>query len=325
MTLTHGGNIFEIARQRSCDWRDLIDFSASINPLGPSPGVRAALTDAMDEIVHYPDRHASVLTRHLAEEWNVDPESILLGNGATDLIHSLAALWAHEQTTLLVPTFSEFHRAYPHASMASLDHPETWPERGLLVMTEPNNPTGESHAASRTQPMLIDESFIDFSDLPTSMTLPNTVVLRSLTKFYAIPGLRIGAVVAAPDLVRDWKERRPPWQVNVLAERAAIESLRDKEHGTASRRFVSLERARMWDALQQLTGVHAIPTHANFYFARLDYSADKLYDWMLERNIILRNCTGWPGIQGEAVRFAIRTATENDRLIAAWKEYECAL
>jgi Histidinol-phosphate/aromatic aminotransferase and cobyric acid decarboxylase len=79
-----------------------------------------------------------------------------------------------------------------------------------------------------------------------------------------------------------------------------IESLQDKAHSAASRRFVTEERTRLWRDMQSLTGVHPLPSHANFYFAHLDYSAAELYLWMLDRNMILRNCTGWPGIQGEA-------------------------
>ncbi|MEJ7608506.1 MAG: aminotransferase class I/II-fold pyridoxal phosphate-dependent enzyme [Bryobacteraceae bacterium] len=119
MALAHGGDIFSQACANGWDWHDVLDFSASINPLGPSPHVRKAIIASLDKIVHYPDRYSSDLVLRLAEEWSVDPDSILVGNGATELIHFLSRVWVHQNTTLIVPTFSEFHRAYPGAAWAA--------------------------------------------------------------------------------------------------------------------------------------------------------------------------------------------------------------
>jgi threonine-phosphate decarboxylase len=324
MSIAHGGNIFEIALQRGWDWRDVLDFSASINPLGPAPGVREAVIDALDRIVHYPERHGARLAAALGEAWNVDSDRILLGNGATELIHFIARIWPHRQTTLIVPTFSEFHRAYPDASWALAESPDAWPDEGLLILTRPNNPVGVDMflPGDRQGPLLVDESFIDFTGLEPSVSQAD-IVLHSLTKIYAIPGLRVGAVVGPPELIRKWREQREPWQLNVMAEAAALASLSQPEHVTRTREYVGAERERLWPLLAELPGVHAVRGCANFFFAKLDYPAEALCAHLLEHKILLRSCTGWTGIEGEAVRFAIRRREENDRLLELWRNFKC--
>ena len=139
MRVTHGGGVFAAARELGCDWRDILDFSASINPLGPAPGVRTAIIAALDEIVHYPDPYGSRLQHALAAEWGVDPDCMMVGNGATELIHFLARVW-REKVTLAVPVFSEFHRAFPDAAFVDVN--AIWPDDGLLVYHESREPHG---------------------------------------------------------------------------------------------------------------------------------------------------------------------------------------
>ena len=317
----HGGNVFAVARANGWDWHEIVDFSASINPLGPSPAVLPAIKEALDRIERYPEPHAEGLVSALAHTWDVDPDSILTGNGATELIHFLAWAWPHEHVSISVPAFSEFHRAYPQAALVRSG--ERPPEGGLLIVTRPNSPVGIDVAVpDRDAPTLVDESFLEFSDLRSSIG-EGPVVLRSLTKLHALPGLRIGAVVGPPPLIRSWRERRAPWQVNVLAQAAAIAALDDPSHTLRSRDYVAAERERLWPELCQLRGVMPVRGCANFYFARLAYRSADLCDFLLRRRMLLRDCTGWLGVDGEAVRFAIRSHEENDRLLASWKEYPC--
>jgi threonine-phosphate decarboxylase len=322
MAVTHGGAVFVAARELQCDWREILDFSASINPLGPAPGVRSAIADAVDRVVHYPDPYASNLRAALADEWDVAPERIMVGNGATELIHFLARVW-REDATLVTPVFSEFHRAYPLARRIAVGEP--WPDRGLVVVTNPLNPTGAAALLpeGRDGMTLVDESFIEFTDLVPCMQRENCIVLRSLTKFHALPGLRVGAVVLPEWLAEELQPRREPWQVNVLAEAAALHALRDRYHQQQTRDYVRFEQQRLARSFVGLAGVRLHPTLANYYLAQLDYSAAALCEHMRGQRILLRNCSGWPGVEGEAVRFAIRTREENDRLIEVWGTFPC--
>src|SRR4051794_37084314 len=142
--MTHGGDIFAIAAAKGWDWRDVADFSASINPLGPAPGVRASICRSIDRIQHYPEREPKRLRDKLGEKWSVDPNSLLLGNGATELIFFLARVFGNHLISLAAPVFSEFHRVFPGANISSLSNPGRWPCDSIVVLTRPANPTGST-------------------------------------------------------------------------------------------------------------------------------------------------------------------------------------
>ena len=329
----HGGNIFAVSREHGWNWREVLDFSASINPLGPSPLVKPAICQALDRIVHYPERDPQRLHRALARIWNVPEERIIAGNGATELIFFLARVHQSSAVTLALPVFSEFQRAFRGSGTTDLLAPESWPGEGLLVLTRPANPTGwtlpietlrrylENSAAS----VLVDESFLEFSCCPSAATLieqyPRLMVLRSLTKFYALPGMRVGALLATESTVRAWKEQREPWQVNVLAEEAALAALSDSDHAAKSIEFVTGERVWLSDQIRSLPNTDPLPSDANFIFIRLTHPAAALSKHLLQSRILIRNCSGWPGVHGEAVRIAVRTRKENEYLLNAWRGF----
>ncbi len=334
MNLAHGGDIFRIADQRGWDWRDVLDFSANINPLGPAPGVPDAIRAAMDRIPHYPDQEPVAISALLSKQWSVPASQILLGNGATELLHFFARIRREPFVTLVVPTFSEFHRAFPHAKMAHWDDFEAWPTSGLVVLTNPNNPTGklaradlEDWLLSTSHPVMVDESFLDFTDAPSVMQLlpqrPSLFVLRSLTKFYAIPGLRVGALVGGEEEIAVLRHVREPWQVNVLAAAAAIASLSDSDYALRSRCFIERERPWLMERIAQFPGVRVEPSCVNFLYVRLDYDPARLCGFLLEHKILLRNCSLWAGFEQPSVRFAVRNREENTRLLDAWSEFRC--
>jgi threonine-phosphate decarboxylase len=336
MNVTHGGNIFETSREHGWDWREVIDFSASINPLGPPPAVFEAIREALDRIRHYPEREPSALRRSLAEAWGVDEAQLLLGNGATELLHWIARVCPQPVVSLATPTFSEFHRAYPLARLVPVSDPQSWPHEGLFILTQPNNPIGAAICPERlgewllgtANPVLIDESFLEFSALPSAARLlerrPQLWILRSLTKFYALPGLRIGALLASAEQVRRWRPDREPWQVNVLAEAAAMAAIADEEFSRRTLDFVSSERTWLAEQVASIRGAHPGPSQANYLFVSLDHAAAPLCRHLLEKRILIRDCTSCPGVDGEAVRIAVRTRAENQRLIATWREFSCA-
>lgn len=327
MNTHHGGRLFAIATQRGWDWRDLLDFSANINPLGPSPHVRTALEAALDRITHYPDSRPAGLLAALAAAWHVAPGDLLLGNGATDLIHFLPRVW-HGAVTIAVPAFSEFHRVFPEATLVPVTDPTAWPHSGLLILTRPVNPTGamidlQAWLNSTRNPVLVDESFLEFTGAKSVRELaphrPNLYVLRSLTKFYALPGLRLGALVGAP---AQWHESRDPWSVSTLAALAGEAAVRDAAHGERSLALVRQERAWLTAAIGAIPGNTVAGSHANYLCVTLPRAASHLTAFLEDRRILIRDCTGWPGVEGDrTIRIAVRPRAENQRLIQYWKEY----
>ncbi len=321
--------MFAVAREQGWDWREVLDFSANINPLGPSPRVKQAICGALDRIVHYPEREPERLRAALANAWNLENDQIILGNGATELIFFFARLFRAMPVTLALPIFSEFERAFSQCRTADLMAETTWPDSGLLVLTRPANPTGWSlslavlrdYLERSSATVLVDESFLEFSGLPSAGELigeyPRVAVLRSLTKFYALPGLRVGALVGAAEAVREWKREREPWQVNVLAEAAALAAVGDADHAARTIEFVREERVWLAQQLANLLGKEQATTDANFLLVQLNYSATALYEHMLRHKILIRRCSD------DTVRIAVRPREENKRLLQAWKEFQC--
>jgi threonine-phosphate decarboxylase len=333
--MTHGGDLFAIAAAQGWDWREVADFSASINPLGPAPGVRPAICRAIDRIQHYPEREPMRLRRALGEKWNVHPDCVLLGNGATELIFFLDRVLQDHPISLATPVFSEFHRAFPAAHLSRLGDPTSWPSDAALVLTRPVNPTGTTldlsllrqRLGQSAKPLIVDESFLEFSGLPSASILlpqnPHLIVLRSLTKFYALPGLRLGAVIGDAALVNQWRKQREPWQVNVLAEEAALAALRDEHHAQHTIDFVRGERDFLASEISALPGCQAHASDANFIYVSVPYPATDLASHLMKNKVLVRNCAEWPGLSGEAVRIAVRTRAENERLLQAWKAFRC--
>lgn len=324
-----------VARERGWDWREILDLSASINPLGPSPAVRPAIEEAMDRVALYPDPLPALLSEAFAEAWGVEPDQVLVGGGATELVHFLARAGWNGPSALAVPVWNEFYRAFPYALRVRASEPERWPQRGLLVLSQPGNPTGISvpaevikrAIASREGPVLIDESFIEFTRLESAVRWvqdhPNVMVLRSLSKFHALPGLRVGALVASQEWIRRLRRKRDPWRVSTLAEAAALAAVRDTDHAERTRRLVEEERAWLLAELDSMAGLRVLQGEANYLLAYTDRAADEVCEWFLQRKILLRNCARLPGVEGEAVRFAVRTRPENERFVAAAREFFC--
>ncbi len=324
MEMTHGGNIFAAADNAGVPWQQVLDFSASINPLGPSPRVREAILAALDRIAHYPDKTASRLRRQLATAWDIDAARIVCGNGATDLLVSFCA--QHPPTHLAVPCFNEFHRLAPQAAPVPLEDPAQWPWEGTLVVTRPANPTGHvcTPEAILSRPdctILVDESFLDFTThpslIPHAVRHPRLFVLRSLTKFQALPGLRVGALIGGQH------PPQAPWSVNALAEEAALAALQDHVHAEATRRFVEAERAWLTSRINTIADNRVRPSEANYLYIETPHAA-ALTRYAAARNILLRDCTGWPGLPNPGIRVAIRPRWENETLISVWKEFACS-
>ncbi len=336
MIITHGGNLFAVCRERGWDWRQVLDLSASVNPLGPAPGVRPALEEALNQVAYYPGLAAEELEALFAAAWGISPELVLAGAGATGLTNFLARAGWQGPVAIVTPAWSEFYRAFPHALRLDANDPSRWPVRGLLVLSQPANPTGEpippvvirQAIASREGPVLIDETFIEFTGLESAVAwcneYPNLVVIRSLSKFHALPGLRAGALAGSREWIDRLRRRREPWMVSALAEAGARAALADTEYAARTRELVNEERNWLLQELSALDGLRIVPGVANFLFAETVQPAGSICEWFLERQILLRNCTGLPGVSGDAIRFAVRTRPENERFAAAAREFFCA-
>jgi threonine-phosphate decarboxylase len=326
----------------------LLDFSASINPLGPPASVLRVLRDELSSIAHYPDADCRKLTKRLAALHNVDPDQIAVGNGSNELIYAITRAFQPKRVAIVEPTYTEYLRASLLVG-AKVDH---WlPERGfrfqlfdpgaakVVWICHPNNPTGDMWASSwqlsrwvKAHPrvlFVIDEAFLTEpgqrwfprSLIPYLEHLPNLIVLRSLTKSYALPGLRLGYAAASPRLAASLRTQVVPWSVNCLAQSAGLAALEDREYERRTAQWLKASHSSFRAGLCELAPrLQLLNSRANFFLIRLrTVTSDWLTARLAERGFAIRDASNFVGLDRRYVRIAVRTPEENSRLFAAIK------
>ncbi|ROP59241.1 L-threonine O-3-phosphate decarboxylase [Enterobacter sp. BIGb0383] len=348
----HGGNIREAAAWLGIDPQQLLDFSANINPLGMPGALKQALCQNMDLLERYPDPAYPGLYQALAAHHQLPAAWLLAGNGETEVIYTLVQMLAPRRAMLVAPGFAEYRRALQQVDCQIetflLTEAEGWQltesilpaltaELDCLFLCTPNNPTGlmpdeslllEIVARCRQLniALIVDEAFLDFLPdrsglIPHLASNPHLWVLRSLTKFYAIPGLRLGYLLNSdPQAVAQLRERQMPWTINALAALAGEVILEDKAYQQATLRWLNAERPRLCQRLRALSGVTVLEGQANYLFLRCDVAGLDLQRALLEQHVLIRSCANYPGLDERYFRVAVRSAGENDRLVEAFEQ-----
>lgn len=353
MAFDHGGTIYATARALGCAVEDILDVSASINPLGVSPAVRQAIVSALDRLPHYPDADAGLLVEALAAYHQVPREAVVAANGSTSLIHLLPAVLPGKRAMIVSPAFNEYEHALqrhgwelvrhilsPAESFAlDIDALEDAIRRlrpDLLFFCTPSNPVGLLYGADSVVKLLeicgaqgvllvLDEAFMDFCGEEQSAKQAVTasgqgVVLRSMTKFHALAGLRLGCALASPELARRLRAAQPPWEVNSLAQAAGVAALQDTDYAAATRLLIDGERALLVEGLASLPDLRVFPSMVNYLLFELTgvLTAPHLAERLLQRHrIMVRDCSGFAGLGERFVRVAVRGREENERLLTA--------
>jgi threonine-phosphate decarboxylase len=351
----HGGNINLASRKYNLPVHKLLDFSANINPLGPSPKSITAVMDNLNLINSYPDPDCRELKAVLASHLGVWEELLLMGNGAAELIYLLVRVLGVKKALIPVPTFSEYGLAVlsqggevlnvtldeKNRFSLPLDHlVKSLDQVDLVFICNPNNPTGRlldgktveyilDKAFSKGVMVLVDEAFMDFipekerfSVMKRVGDFPNLAVLYSLTKFFGIPGLRLGAIAASVKLIRRMNAAKDPWNVNVLAQVAGAAGLRDHDYMERTVRLVRQEKQFLFRELNRLQGLQPLPGAANFFLVKITESgltSGKLTELLGRRGIMVRDCAGFSGLEERYIRLAVKTHAENIKLIHALK------
>lgn len=346
----HGGTIFAVARELGISPEELLDFSASINPLGPPPGVWPALEAAYRQVGHYPDSACTGLRAALAERHGLLPEQVVVGNGSTELIHLIPRLerFKRKRSLLVAPTFSEYGHGLELAGWR-FGHLFLSPEDGffldlpllqasladgwdLLYLCNPGNPTGRLYSRDEVSALLglcreagtfcvLDEAFMDFCPDETALPLmcgnDRFLVLRSMTKFYGFPGIRLGYALGPAEVIAELERLRPPWSVGTLAQAAGVAALADREHGERTVELVAGERRWLIEGLGEIPGLRVYPGAANYLLVEITAgpAAGELGRMLLERRILIRDSGNFPGLDGSFFRVAVRTRAENERLL----------
>ncbi len=346
-TFSHGGNITRLERLTGMPAGRILDFSANINPLGPPEWLRSVVSSTLERIVHYPDPECTALVQAASKRYGVRPEEIITGNGSTEIIHLLPKALNFARALIPVPSYADYHAAVASAGLTvktlSLREEEDFHLNvarlaselnggEIVFLCSPNNPTGLVFDArslrnlAKDRPdtfFVIDEAFADFVEDMESLTVDrpaNVAVLISLTKIFAIPGLRLGIALASPGIVEAVKQIQPFWSVNALAQTVGEAALQDLDYIERSRRFVSERREELATDLNTIPGLTVYPGTANFLLIRIDRTgidSISLAEKTLRDGVAIRICDNFEGLDKRFFRVAVRTGPENRRLCEA--------
>lgn len=339
----HGGDIYSYKHTQ-----DLLDFSANISPLGLPNSVKSALVQSMDSWNRYPDPHCRELKNLLAEKHKTPDDFICCGNGAADLIFKAVQVLNPRCAMVTVPTFSEYRHALCSVGCMIIDFcldeksefklTETIltvlkKPLDLLVLCNPNNPTGQTIdpdllekiltvCAKNNIYVLLDECFVPFinnceanSKISELEKFPNLLILRAFTKLYAMAGLRLGYLLCSDKtLIQKIDAYGQPWSVSTPAQTAGIAALKDTDYVDSVLRVIAVERIYLINAFKKL-GLYVYGSDANYLFFKCRLT--DLKEQLLAKNIFIRSCANFHGLNKQFYRISIRNHEDNQRLIDA--------
>ena len=350
VTQKHGGNLRRASELSGLPPEQLVDFSASINPLGFPDWLRPLISSQLSHLVHYPDPDAEELRAAIAVAHKMSPTEVIVGNGASELLYLLPRVLAAKRLLVPVPSYGDYVALAQSAGL-DIDELRLSPTddfqldlqqlakqitaEHLIILGHPNNPTGKLCDADALKQVIndfpnnyfiVDESFIDFVDPSFSLRWQrpdNLIIIQSMTKVWAIPGLRLGYALADVKIIAAMNHLRPDWLVNTLACAVGVRAFQDESFLSRTRTYVSARRQELFDAIEGVAGLTPITGDANFLLVRNDnthVSVQQIANNLLKNGIIIRTCKSFSGLGDNYFRLAVRTSEEQQRLITELKK-----
>lgn len=345
--LTHGGDIYSPRETE----KELVDFSANINPFGIPASVREAAVESLEACAAYPDPLCRSLRGALGEFHGLPPEYFVCGNGAADVIFRLVLAVKPGKAGVIAPTFSEYESALrcldvPVDYLRLREERDFTPGRelleeidnslDLLFFCNPNNPTGIAvkreyvrNLAEKCREcgclLVVDECFSSFLQEEAEVTavslaheFPNLFLLKAFTKMYAMAGIRLGyGICSDTRLLRRVMGCGQPWAVSTVASRCGIAALKEREFVARTVEYVAQERAFLQESLRRL-GFRVFGSRANYVFFRDMRGGKRHLGELLEKEgVLIRSCSNYPGLDGSYYRVAVKNREDNRRLIRA--------
>lgn len=317
----------------------LINFSSNIYVKQDMTALHDFLCSRLRKVHSYPEPDACSLNTLLAEKYQIASENIQVTNGATEAIYLLAQAYQNSHSTIVIPTFSEYedacrvnkHQLRYYRGLKDIDD-----DINLVWLCNPNNPDGRIYDIDYLKQMIenhpdilfvIDQSYASFSNYPTlsireATSYTNVVLIHSMTKQYAIPGLRLGYITAHCAVIEKVKRFSMPWSVNTLAiEGGKYLINNDSEHINVEDYLY--ESIRLQAELDKVIGLEVIPSPMHYFLCKLENrKASELKQWLIEKyGILIRDASNFRGLDEHYFRIATQSADENERLIKAFKEW----
>lgn len=352
----HGGDVWEFFSDASLREGGALDFSSNVNPLGPPKKALDAVKGSLDKLEFYPDPDSRELKRAVSEYLEVGVDHVTVGNGSTELIKNFLELVAKKGYNVVIPepTFSEYgvcSRLYgarvKHVYAEGDENFAFVPEKiieeidgetKVVFICNPNNPTGKTLKEKELEEIIesayendsflfVDEAFIEFSSAKTLChridEFDNLFVLRSITKFFSLPGLRVGYGIGGERLI-DYLERiRIPWNVNLLGQIAAIESMRDRRYIEKTKTLIKRERDFLFEQLTNIDHLKTYDSDANFFLIDIrgtQIKAPEMKRRMIEKGVLIRDCGSFEGLDRYFIRVSVRKRDENLVLLEGLRE-----
>ena len=350
----HGGNVWEISEKYNIPVDQLIDFSISTNPLGAPEAALEAISQHLTLIKHYPDPDHEWLLEVLAKSVGVKPKNVVVSNGSTELIYLFCEVFLESgcEAVVPVPTFSEYKAAIERSggnivflqcesaknfrlNIEELEKAISKKTR-IIFLCNPNSPTGWLYekddvlrvirfAAEKNVLVFVDEDYIDFVDDGKRYSMAdyvnkfdNLFVLRSLTKFYGLAGVRVGFGISSADIAKILKNVKMPWSVNSLAMVATEAAVRDTDFIKNSRLLVSKGRREMREMFKAIPWLKVYPSETNFLLIEIikgDSTSTQVREELAKNGLLIRDCKDFDGLDNRFFRVTVRRPEENKKLV----------
>jgi threonine-phosphate decarboxylase len=342
----HGGNIYDLAHRLGCHPSEILDMSSNMNPLGPPPDLVTFLQENIKTIALLPEVDANTIVNVFAGRYNIDPEQVIAGNGTTQFIYSIPRILETKRALIFGPTYADYadacamhHIPYDYSTAgesADFEHDIKAASQQIqghdtIFICNPNNPTGNiiptadleqlcrSHADAN---FVIDESYLMFVDGSNKQsmirsTLPNVMVLNSMSKFFTIPGLRIGFLISSPIIIKKFRTYLLPWSVNSLAQMAVQYLMKQTVEVQTfienTVKFIAREKDILFETFKNTSFIKLFPSTTCFILARLygNLTADSLGNHLAHDRILIRNCANFSGLSDRFIRFSLKTSEIN--------------
>lgn len=345
----HGGNPLDDLSRFNLPDKEIIDFSVNLNPLGMPDVISENWRCLIDSVQDYPDIDGRGISDFYSFKTGIPSSEFLAGNGSTELIYLIPRVLKFKKVLIPVPSFYDYERAsvlagaevirYRLKPEDNFSFPSANELKKILIRVDalwagrPNNPTAAMFSKDLILELaekfpdkyfIVDEAFIQFADnwkdesLISSARYPNILVIHSFTKFYAIAGLRMGGVTGHRDTINILREKKEPWTVNGIAERAALLLKDCGEYESSTIEYVRKERERVFSELYRIEGITPFPSCASFFLCRWEKTKDldDLIGYLLSNSVYIRDCRNFSGLEGNFFRFGIRSEKDNNLLIS---------
>ena len=330
----HGGNIYKFQREGK---NNILDYSSNINPLGVPQKFIDIAKENFDKLVNYPDPYYIELRKKIAEFNSLNVDNIIVGNGATEILFLYIRALKSVSTKIEYFELKESDNFYP--DIINLKWEIESNNYDLLLFCNPNNPTGQfikledikeiiEACENKNTKIFIDEAFIEFIENWKEKTVSllknrNVFIMRAFTKFFAIPGLRLGYGIGFDDeILRKMWEEKEPWTVNTFANLAGLIMLDDKEYIEKSEKWILEEKKFIYKELSEFQYIKAYKTECNFILIKLfNISSENLREKMIEKNILIRDASNFKFLDYHFVRLAIKDRISNLKMLEVLAEF----